>query len=117
MNEEWYTKLNKLISEKLPLGILDTVDDNVLSRIGGFSILYGQLNINKSTGTIEPLNILSNRGDVGKIFESNGDTSISDDIEIQKTFGLSNSLYNHPWRKVELGQKNVERNNSKFSQR
>ena len=105
LNEEWYMKLNKLISEKLPLEILDKVDDNVLSRIGGFSILYGQLNINENTGNIEPLNILSNRGDFGKIFETNGETSISDDIGTQKTFGLSNSLYNDPWRKVELGQK------------
>jgi len=105
LNEEWYAKLNKSICQNLPLEILDTVNDNVLSRIGGFSILYGQLKINNYTGNIEPLNILSNRGDVGKVFETNGETLISDDIETQKTFGLSNSLYNDPWRKVKLGQK------------
>lgn len=101
MNEEWHTNLSKLIARNLTL---DNKPD-VLSRIGGFSILYGQLKVNHKKGNIEPLNILSNRGDFGKVFSQKGDSSINDEIGSQKTFGLSNSLYNDPWKKVNLGEK------------
>ena len=65
------------------------------------------------------MNILSNRGDQGKVFKSketskdnaNGEINLSsdtddegDDIPHKTTFGLSNSLYNKPWDKVKLGE-------------
>lgn len=83
-----------------------------LKKIGGFSLLYGKLTINPETGKIHHLNILSNRGDQGKVFKSkanskdiaNGSIDVSDDIPHKTTFGLSNSLYNKPWDKVKLGE-------------
>ena len=42
----------------------NTID---LKKIGGFSLLYGKLSINPQTGKIHHLNILSNRGDQGKV--------------------------------------------------
>lgn len=95
----------------------NTID---LKKIGGFSLLYGKLSINPQTGKIHHLNILSNRGDQGKVFKSketskdiaNGEINLSndtsdtedDDIPHKTTFGLSNSLYNKPWDKVKLGE-------------
>lgn len=40
-----------------------------LSKIGGFSLMYGKLAVNPTTGKIHHLNILSNRGDQGKCFK------------------------------------------------
>ncbi|CAK9436273.1 uncharacterized protein LODBEIA_P08310 [Lodderomyces beijingensis] len=80
------------------------------SKIGGFTLLYGNLKLNSSTGKIDNLNILSNRGHCGKVFSpaSAGDTlSVADAIECKETFGLSNSLYNEPWKKVFLGEELV----------
>ncbi|CAI5756036.1 unnamed protein product [Candida verbasci] len=101
---EWKNKLNSRID---------------LSKIGGFTLLYGHLKINQQTGKINPLSIISNRGHYGKIFESetttNGiigtscDVKTNEDDDIiaisSKTFGLSNSLFNEPWNKVEIGEK------------
>lgn len=104
MDEKWHTNLNVALCEKLPEGIYHSPSDDVLRRIGGFSLLYGQLNINQNTGKIGHLNILSNRGDHGRVHETiEGSASISDEVSFQTTFGLSNSLYNDPWRKVALG--------------
>lgn len=77
-----------------------------LSKIGGFSLLYGKLRINPETGKIDTLNILSNRGKHGKVFETcDYDELIHDEIQHKTTFGLSNSLYNQPWNKVSIGEK------------
>ncbi|ABN65260.2 predicted protein [Scheffersomyces stipitis CBS 6054] len=97
-----------------------------LSQIGGFSLVYGQLSIDPKTGKLNHLNILSNRGDHGKIHASAKDNSneereekeeadeeeedddeeddLHGDISNKTTFGLSNSLYYEPWKKVKLGE-------------
>lgn len=68
-------------------------------------MLYGKLSLNSETGKIDTLNILSNRGKHGKIFETcDYDELIHDEIQHKSTFGLSNSLYNQPWKKVAIGE-------------
>ncbi|KAK6199172.1 NRDE protein-domain-containing protein [Scheffersomyces amazonensis] len=84
-----------------------------LSRIGGFSLVFGKLNIDPGTTKIDHLNIISNRGDHGKILGTNqvhGEpcNDLHDDIYSKKTFGISNSLYYNPWRKVKLGEDMVD---------
>lgn len=84
-----------------------------LQKIGGFTLLYGDLNIDPETCKISHLNILSNRGHHGRVFETglendNATVSMSDSIATKSTFGLSNSLYNHPWKKVFLGEELVD---------
>ncbi|RLV95217.1 Uncharacterized protein JA1_001298 [Spathaspora sp. JA1] len=74
-----------------------------LDKIGGFTLLYGQLKLNPETAKIDHLHIVSNRGEHGKVFQSNG-LKNKDDISYKPTFGLSNSLYNEPWKKVEIGE-------------
>ncbi|EMG48623.1 hypothetical protein G210_0771 [Candida maltosa Xu316] len=99
-DEEWKNNLASAFRQGRA-----TID---LKRIGGFSLMYGKLSINPSTGKIHHLNILSNRGDQGKVFKTdmleNGLEGDSDDIPHKTTFGLSNSLYNKPWDKVKLGE-------------
>lgn len=79
-----------------------------LSKIGGFSLMYGKLAVNPTTGKIHHLNILSNRGDQGKVFQiretNDGLVGDTNDIPHKTTFGMSNSLYNKPWDKVKLGE-------------
>ena len=66
----------------------NTID---LKKIGGFSLLYGKLSINPQTGKIHHLNILSNRGDQGKVFKSketskdnaNGEINLSSDTDMR----------------------------------
>lgn len=105
-DDEWYDNL------ELALGKKTIGNESVsLKKIGGFTLLYGQLAINPKTGKINHLNILSNRGDHGKVHESEiFDTSASashDDVAHLTTFGVSNSLYYEPWPKVELGKKEM----------
>ncbi|KAI5967698.1 hypothetical protein CANMA_002878 [Candida margitis] len=77
-----------------------------LKSIGGFTLLYGSLKISPGDG-IDHLNILSNKGHHGRVFEKNKQSQRlekHDHISTKSTFGLSNSLYNDPWKKVELGE-------------
>lgn len=76
-----------------------------LEEIGGFSFVYGKVRLDPSTGHIQPLHIMTNRGHPGRIF--NQDESYEGphlDIAKKTTFGISNSLYYNPWKKVELGE-------------
>ncbi|KAI5951115.1 hypothetical protein KGF54_004189 [Candida jiufengensis] len=102
-DEEWR---EQLMSE------VENNDNKIdITKIGGFSLLYGHLKLDSQTQKIEHLNILSNRGNYGKIFETveNGNIVESeyddDGISEKTTFGLSNSLYNEPWKKVKMGEK------------
>ncbi|KAI3403800.2 hypothetical protein KGF56_003435 [Candida oxycetoniae] len=109
-DEEW----KKRLMSKMQSGTSD-VD---FKKIGGFTLLYGSLKIDPKTNRIDHLNILSNRGHYGKVFESHSSSEedehcshYDDDDEIasKSTFGLSNSLYNEPWKKVYLGEDLVKR--------
>ncbi|KAK6456579.1 NRDE protein-domain-containing protein [Scheffersomyces xylosifermentans] len=78
-----------------------------LNQIGGFSLVYGDLAIDAKTGKLDHLNILSNRGDHGHIHSTTAadlDSDLHGDISGRTTFGLSNSLYYEPWKKVKLGE-------------
>lgn len=80
-----------------------------LRRIGGFSLLYGQLDVNSQTGKIDHLSILSNRGDHGRVHDANAIEKEGKHLDVahETTFGLLNSLYYEPWQKVELGKEKL----------
>ncbi|EGV62641.1 hypothetical protein PSN45_000436 [Yamadazyma tenuis] len=98
-DEEWYDNLEKSLALRI---VGKKVDSIPLRRVGGFSLLYGQLKLNDS-GKINKLNIISNRGDKGTVFDfdSPPDHFHSNDT----TIGLSNSLFYEPWNKVHLGRR------------
>lgn len=95
-DNQWYdnieTSLGKRVSDndggKVPLG-----------RIGGFSLVYGNIGLDNN-GRTKKLNIISNRGDKGTLH----DPSSNDAICQESTFGISNSLYYNPWNKVTQGK-------------
>lgn len=83
-DDDWYENLEKNLASRVVGPKLDRIP---LRRVGGFSLLYGNV---KSPNK---LSIISNRGDKQSAFEA--DTTI----------GLSNSLFYDPWPKVELGKR------------
>lgn len=81
-----------------------------LKNIGGFTLLYGSLRI-RPGGGMDHLNILSNKGHHGRVFERREELQGIEDLDpisTKTTFGMSNSLYDDPWKKVELGEKMLE---------
>lgn len=91
--EEWYKNLEYSLAKRIES---KQKDDKVpLRRIGGFSLLYGTLQLDENH-RIKKLNIISNRGDKGSVFESQNSSD--------QTIGLSNSLFHNPWSKVEMGK-------------
>lgn len=130
LDDDWYDHLEANLAKKTVGG-----KQMELRQIGGFSLLYGRLEINKSTGKINHLNIISNRGDRGTVHETRSEkwnialatggindaknetitpsdahvTHANTSTTYKTTFGLSNSLFYDPWRKVELGEKDLER--------
>lgn len=79
-----------------------------LKNIGGFTLLYGSLRGHHPGGGVDHLNILSNKGHHGRVFEKQvlqQEIDELDHISTKTTFGLSNSLYNDPWKKVDLGER------------
>lgn len=98
-DESWYENLEETLAQKVAVE-----KKRVLSLIGGFTLVYGKLEVDPKTNKIKPLNIISNRGDRGKI---HADQDIAGDlhqqIALQETFSVSNSLYYEPWKKVQLG--------------
>lgn len=101
-DDTWYNNLGTSLASMI--GSKEPVE---LKRIGGFSLLYGQLKL--KDGKIGKLNIISNKGDRGTIFESvdlNSDSNKEDLLHMkEKTMGLSNSLFYEPWQKVNSGVK------------
>lgn len=100
LDDKWFETLEESLSHKnvnnLPV---------LLSKIGGFSLFYGALDFDKETGEVKPLNIMSNRGDRGKVHSKVSDSEeLHGEIATQETFGVSNSLYYLPWKKVDLGR-------------
>lgn len=96
-DEEWHD----LIQSSLKRGI-NGMGPVKLQDIGGFSFVYGKLQIDENTGNIKPLNIISNRGDRGKIHSYNQMNDLHEDVARQQTFSLSNALYYHPWKKTVM---------------
>lgn len=98
-DEAWYDSLEETLGAKVAVE-----KQKVLNRIGGFTLVYGKLEFDPETKQIHPLNIISNRGDRGKIHAG---CDLSGDLHklvaLQKTFAVSNSLYYEPWEKVQLG--------------
>lgn len=78
-----------------------------LSRIGGFTLLYGKLGIDHETGHIKNLNIISNRGSSDKILDVSENESTGA-ISKKTTFGLSNSSYDVVWPKVAKGERMLQ---------
>lgn len=82
-----------------------------LKNIGGFTLLYGSLRVDEKNG-IDHLNILSNKGHHGRVFEREcllQDMANPDRFATKTTFGMSNSLYNDPWKKVDPGEQMLEK--------
>lgn len=101
-DDEWFENLELALAAKT-IGNVSVS----LKKIGGFTLLYGKLSLNPKTGKIRHLNIVSNRGDQGKVHESEiFDTPGENhgDVAHLTTFGVSNSLYYEPWKKVEIGK-------------
>lgn len=104
-DQEWLDNIEMSLAKRTPqLGVKEVS----LRRIGGFTLMYGLLKLSPNK-KIEPLHILSNRGDRGVIHSLDSNVAASDnpirlEISSQTTFGLSNSLYYNPWKKVELGR-------------
>ncbi|KAH3671936.1 hypothetical protein OGAPHI_000122 [Ogataea philodendri] len=69
-----------------------------LQDIGGFSLLFGKVNVDRSTNGAQPLRIFSNR--------SNACESA---FNTYKTIGMSNSKYHEPWPKVHVGTELLEK--------
>lgn len=79
-----------------------------LEDIGGFTFVYGKVSLDPITKQVKPLSVLTNRGELGQILK--GDPSDPHfEISHKKTFGISNSLYYEPWRKVEIGEVLVDK--------
>jgi uncharacterized protein with NRDE domain len=71
--------------------ILKYRDENLLSKIGGFNLMFGDLVNNR-------FDIISNKNDSDfKIFS-----------EVPEYHGLSNSSFDEPWDKVKLGVKKLQ---------
>ncbi|KAF8004557.1 hypothetical protein HF325_000014 [Metschnikowia pulcherrima] len=97
--EEWYRTLEVNLTKSIGDGEPVTLGD-----IGGFTLIYGKLQKDPLSGKLAPLNIMSNRGDRGKIHASvSDDTDQHSDIAKQEHFSVSNSLYYEPWAKANLG--------------
>lgn len=101
LDEDWVSNIEKSLAEKL----INKKDPVTLRKIGGFLFVYGQLSIDDSSNKIKPLNILSNRGDRGRVHVEKKLVGEIEDTEHQTTFGLSNSLFYDPWPKVKRGEK------------
>lgn len=105
--DQWLANIEESLAQRAPqLGAKEVS----LRRIGGFSLLFGHLKLTSSR-QIQPLHILSNRGDRGMVHSYGSDVAASElrfagreAISSQTTFGLSNSLFYNPWKKVELGR-------------
>lgn len=99
-DDTWYDNLGDSLATMI--GSKEPVE---LKRIGGFSLLYGQLKL--KDGKIGKLNIISNKGDRGTIFETvQLNDSNDNDSRLhmkEQTMGLSNSLFYEPWEKVNKG--------------
>lgn len=80
-----------------------------LARIGGFTLFYGELELDPRTGNVGNFNITSNRGSSDKVLNVSShdleSTSISSTISGKATFGLSNSTYDVIWPKVAKGER------------
>lgn len=100
--DEWVKNLETSISKERGV---DPREEYPLRKVGGFTLMYGNLAL-ESNGKISHLNILSNRGDRGKVHVPvDSDVALVDsDIGHKTTLGLSNSLYSNPWPKVNLGE-------------
>lgn len=98
-DDTWYNSLEETLAQEVAAG-----KQSVLNRIGGFTLVYGKLEVDPASKNIKPLNIISNRGDRGKIHAVH-DVSCDNPHQkfaVQSTFSLSNSLYYEPWLKVRL---------------
>lgn len=103
LDDSWYDGLEERMNRKSGV----TGQPTKLSEIGGFTLLYGTLELD-SNSRLKPLNLMSNRGDRGKVHTQGEQTvGLHGDFHRQETFGLSNSLYYLPWLKVELGRKKL----------
>lgn len=102
-DDEWYNGLEERMNTKSGV----TGKPTKLSEIGGFSLLYGQLQLDENF-KLRPLNLMSNRGERGKVHSQEVLLDdMHDHFHRQETFGLSNSLYYMPWSKVELGRRKL----------
>lgn len=98
-DDEWYDNLEHRLTSRRVDGKPTT-----LSQIGGFSLVYGTIQVDPANGRVKPLNIMSNRGDRGKIHSyTECSTDLHEKVARMAHFGLSNSLYYNPWKKVTLG--------------
>lgn len=99
LDDAWFETLEHSLSNSYVKG-----EPVKLSQIGGFSLVYGTLQLNENN-KLRPLNIMSNRGDRGKVHVSSSDSNeLHEEIATQTTFGVSNSLYYLPWAKVDNGR-------------
>lgn len=98
-DEDWYNTLNDNLTASFSTG--DPVN---LGDIGGFTLIYGKLETDPKLGRLVPLNIMSNRGDRGRIHvSSEGATDPHFEIAQLSQFSVSNALYYEPWPKTKLG--------------
>ncbi|ODV63023.1 uncharacterized protein ASCRUDRAFT_27974, partial [Ascoidea rubescens DSM 1968] len=110
-SKDWELELYDLYQNK----------ENFVQKIGGFSLLFGELSYNKTANSINPLKIISNRGDEEKkqknvkfnqndnpipinFSSENSENTLKQQYSNKKFIGLSNSLFNHPWPKVQIGE-------------
>lgn len=97
-DEEWYENLELLLSRNSPHSERVT-----LEQIGGFTLVYGQLKLDANQNLC-PLNLMSNRGKRSKVHSpAVGNTRKHVDMAEAFTFGLSNSVFDQPWPKVNFG--------------
>lgn len=99
-DNEWYENIEVSLTKRLVNG--NKMDRVPIRLVGGFSLLYGHLQLNENN-TINKLNIISNRGDKETVFDDPNNSHKSKGSN-ESTIGLSNSLFYDPWNKVEMGK-------------
>ena len=103
-DKQFYDNIESILGNYLQQELIDDKTEDILLKIGGFTLIYGQLKLDECTNKVQPLNVMSNRRKYFKIF----DPASEDPVEKKTTFALSNTSCDNPWPKVTQAEKSLE---------
>lgn len=101
---KFYDNIGNILEDYLQPELIDNKAEDILLKIGGFTLVYGQLKLDDCTNKVRPLNVMSNRRKYFKIF----DPASLDPVGKKTTFSLSNTAFDNPWPKVTQAEKSLE---------